>query len=291
MWLCSKKGSWRARPVGCVPLLQALTRSSSQAQWTGFILCIAEHLLHPFPSEPRSRVLHCSSGTAQTRSAMAQRSPLPSVAPVRVMVGIAHDENLVRKGFRSALQEAGMEVAIAVDTLADLEVGLRSLPDVRVLVVQLHLPVKQMTEDLERLMRRSKLPVIVIGALNGPVVETLVQLDVKGVLTNKVLDPELVTAVQVVAQGGIHANNWMLDQLKHKRKRTTLDEERSNVKLTAKLEQTAQLLFDHPELGMPALAALANLNKRTLESRAKALYDKMNLANRNAFMKYKGLHR
>lgn len=221
---------------------------------------------------------------------MATRSQPPSDAAQRPVVGLAHDENLVRKGFRSCLQEAGMEVAIAVDTLAALEVGLRGLPQVRVLVVQLHLPLKQMTEDLERLMRRSRLPVIVIGALNGPVVEALVQLDVKGLLTNKVLDPELVQAVQVVAQGGIHANNWMLDQLKHKRKRSTVAEQRANVKLTAKLEQTAQLLFDHPELAMPALAALAAVNERTLESRAKTLFTKLCVPNRNAFMKYKGLH-
>lgn len=222
----------------------------------------------------------------------AKRTPPAVPLPVqdRILVGIAHDENLVRKGFRSCLQEAGMEVAIGVDSLTDLEVGLRNVPGVRVLVVQLHVPVKQMTADLERLMRRSKLPVIVIGALTGLVVETLVQLDVKGLLTNKVLDSELVMAVQVVAQGGIHSNNWMLDQLKHKRKRTTVEEQRSNVKLTAKQEQTAQLLFDHPELAMPALAALAKVKERTLESRAKTLFDRLCLANRNAFMKHKGLH-
>jgi len=139
-------------------------------------------------------------------------------------------------------------------------------------------------------MRRSKLPVIMIGALNGPVVEALVQLDVKGLLTNKVLDAELVQAVQVVAQGGIHANNWMLDQLKHKRKRSTVAEQRSSVKLSALQEQTAQLLFDHPELSIPALAVLAKVNERTLESRAKTLFEKLCLANRHAFMKYKGLY-
>lgn len=224
---------------------------------------------------------------------MATQRSLPAVpapAPDRVLVGVAHDENLVRKGFRTCLQEAGMEVAIGVDTLADLELGLRNSPGVRVLVVQLRLPLKQMTDDLERLMRRSRLPVIVIGALNGAVVEALVQLDVKGVLTNTVLDPELVTAVQVVAQGGIHANNWMMDQLKHKRKRSTVAEQRSSVKLTAKQEQTAQLLYDHPELPMPALAALANLNLRTFESRVSTLYQRLQLANRHAFMKYKSLH-
>jgi DNA-binding NarL/FixJ family response regulator len=214
----------------------------------------------------------------------------PAPAPERLMVGVAHDEYLVRKGFRSALQEAGMEVAVAVETLAELEVGLRTVPGVRVLVVQLRLPLKEITDDLERLMRRSKLPVIMIGALNGPVVEALVQLDVKGLLTNKVLDTELVQAVQVVAQGGIHANNWMLDQLKHKRKRSTVAEQRSSVKLSALQEQTAQLLFDHPELSIPALAVLAKVNERTLESRAKTLFEKLCLANRHAFMKYKGLY-
>jgi len=41
---------------------------------------------------------------------------------------------------------------------------------------------------------------------------------------------------------------------------------------------------------MPALAALANLNLRTFESRVSALYQRLKLANRHAFMKYKSLH-
>jgi len=220
---------------------------------------------------------------------MATKRSLPAVpapAPDRVLVGIAHDEILVREGFRSLLQAAGMDVAIAVETLAELEVGLRSLPEVRVLVVQLHLPVKQMTDDLERLMRRSKLPVIVIGALNGPVVEALVQMDVKGVLINKVLTPELVTAVQVVAQGGMHANNWMLDQLKHKRKRSTVAEQRDAVRLTEREAEVAQCILAHPDLSYSGTGNLLGIGERTVETHVRSLLKKYHQPNRLSWLAF-----
>ena len=220
------------------------------------------------------------------RSAMAKRSHPPNVAPDRVVVGIAHDENVARRGLRDSLRESGIEVAIAVDTLADLEVGVRSLPEVRVLVAQLHLPVKQMTPDLERLMRRSKLPVIVIGALNGPVVEALVQLDVKGVLTNKVLDPELVLAVQVVAQGGMHANNWMLDQLKHKRKRASVTEQRDAVRLTERESEVAQCILAHPALSYLGTGNLLGIGERTVETHVRSLLKKYHQPNRLSWLAF-----
>ncbi|MBK7113713.1 MAG: response regulator transcription factor [Flavobacteriales bacterium] len=220
---------------------------------------------------------------------MATKRSLPAVpapAPDRVVVGIAHDENVARRGLRDSLRESGIEVAIAVDTLADLEVGVRSLPEVRVLVAQLHLPVKQMTPDLERLMRRSKLPVIVIGALNGPVVEALVQLDVKGVLTNKVLDPELVLAVQVVAQGGMHANNWMLDQLKHKRKRASVTEQRDAVRLTERESEVAQCILAHPALSYLGTGNLLGIGERTVETHVRSLLKKYHQPNRLSWLAF-----
>ena len=222
----------------------------------------------------------------------SKRTPPPAaaLAPDRILVGIANEAEQVRIGFRHTLEQAGMEVAVAADTMVDLTVALRDAPGVQVLLVQLRPPRHTMKEDLERLMRRTKLPVIVVGPLSGDVAEDMVQLEVSGLLNHTVLCTELVQAVQVVAQGGMHRNNWMLDQLKKRRKRPGVAERRSSVKLSAKLEQAGQWLFDHPELSLPKLSERFNINERTLESRKDTLFRKLGLRTRDAYMKHRALH-
>ena len=215
---------------------------------------------------------------------------LPAAAVPRAVVGLAHEDELLHIAFRATLVPLGIVLAVEVETVVDLEVALRGTPGVQVLVVHLILPMKKMLAGLERLMRRSKLPVIVMGVLNGGVVADLMQLDVRGVLPNSVKSTELAQATSVVAQGGIHSNHWMLDHLKQRRKRPGVAEQRSAVKLTAKQAQTAQWLYAHPDLSIPALALFLNMNIRTLESRKDALFKKLNVPNRAAFMKYQALY-
>jgi DNA-binding NarL/FixJ family response regulator len=222
----------------------------------------------------------------------SKRSPLPAatLAPDRVLVGIANEAEQVRIGFQHTLEQAGFEVAVSADTMADLEVALRDTPGVKVLLVQLRPPRNAMKEDLERLMRRTKLPVIVVGALSGEVAEEMVQLEVSGLLNHTVRSTELVQAVQVVAQGGMHRNNWLTDQLKKRRKRPSAAERRSSVKISAKNQQAGQWLFDHPDLSLPKLAVLVNINVRTLESRKGTLFKLLGVRTRDAFMKFRALH-
>ncbi|MBK8531085.1 MAG: response regulator transcription factor [Flavobacteriales bacterium] len=112
------------------------------------------------------------------------------------------------------------------------------------------------------------------------------QLDVKGVLTNKVLHPELVLAVQVVAQGGMHANNWMLDQLKHKRKRSTVAEQRDAVRLTERESEVAQCILAHPALSYLGTGNLLGIGERTVETHVRSLLKKYHQPNRLSWLAF-----
>lgn len=127
-----------------------------------------------------------------------------------IAVAIVHACDGMRAGLRVLVEHSGMQVALAVANLDELEEKPATTPRMDVALLELELPVQRTLDGMAHIHDLyPSVGVLLLGEITAPVARQAVAAGAKGLLGPRLVSSELLQALRSVAAGGLHDNQWL----------------------------------------------------------------------------------
>ncbi|MFZ1617924.1 MAG: response regulator transcription factor [Flavobacteriales bacterium] len=202
---------------------------------------------------------------------------------VPISMVIVHTSEAMRLGLRVAMERDG--VAKVVLELAEPKGLAKVWPDETVQVVLLCLSAAMsLTLDAARWVRHRSpgTAVLVLGDLTPALARQALEAHVSGLLHSDALLTELVQSVSVTAQGGMHLNGLMREQLLAKKQRPGATAPPTDL---PEMQLKVLRLLCHPKAyTRPQIAEALGISTRTVDDHLHALFAKFDVRSSRALV-------